>query len=268
LQLRYFFVIIVYRIKIEGVDYIMNFDLKFFMTIPGLLITGGVLLFIIALIILLVSGKKSKKAPVPAPAVAPAPNAANATMAAQPAMPINNAQSVPDMNAPTVNMAASITDVPAPIAVEPVMAQPVEQPVMAQPVMAQPVEQPVMAQPVMAQPVEQPVMAQPVMAQPVEQPVMTQPVMAQPVIAQPQAQAPVSIYGGVSPIVPEINAAQPEQHQIYGGADPMENTRSMPVVNQPVMAAAPATPIPEVAVQPMPVTADPNQAATIPTINQ
>ena len=39
----------------------MNFDFSWFLTIPGMLITGGVLLLIIALIVLIVSGKKDKK---------------------------------------------------------------------------------------------------------------------------------------------------------------------------------------------------------------
>ena len=40
----------------------LNFDLSFFTSIPGMLITGGVLLLIIALIIFIAtSGKKSKK---------------------------------------------------------------------------------------------------------------------------------------------------------------------------------------------------------------
>ncbi len=39
----------------------MNFDFSWFLTIPGMLITGGVLLLIIALIVLIVSGRKDKK---------------------------------------------------------------------------------------------------------------------------------------------------------------------------------------------------------------
>ena len=39
----------------------MSFDLKWFTTIPGLLITGGVLFLILALVLLIITGKKSKK---------------------------------------------------------------------------------------------------------------------------------------------------------------------------------------------------------------
>ena len=38
-----------------------NFDLSWFTTIPGMFITGGVVLLIIALVILLITGKKTKK---------------------------------------------------------------------------------------------------------------------------------------------------------------------------------------------------------------
>ena len=36
-----------------------NFDLSWFLTVPGMFITGGVLLLVVALIILLVTGKKA-----------------------------------------------------------------------------------------------------------------------------------------------------------------------------------------------------------------
>ena len=55
-----FFVIIVIDYRIKGVDR-MNFDLKWFTTLPGLFITGGVLFLILALVLLIITGKKSKK---------------------------------------------------------------------------------------------------------------------------------------------------------------------------------------------------------------
>ena len=42
--------------------------------------------------------------------------------------------------------------------------------------------------------------------------------------------APVSIYGGVSPVVPNFTN-DVSTHQIYGGANPLENTQSVPIVN-------------------------------------
>ena len=55
----------------------MNFDMSWFTTVPGLMITGGVILLIVALVILIVTGKKSKKEKAKA----------NGTDAAQPAAP-------------------------------------------------------------------------------------------------------------------------------------------------------------------------------------
>lgn len=46
--------------RIEGVDK-MKFDLSWFLTIPGLFITGGVILLIVALVFLIVGGKKGKQ---------------------------------------------------------------------------------------------------------------------------------------------------------------------------------------------------------------
>src|SRR5699024_9385403 len=48
------------RIKSRGSRYHMNFSLDWFLSIPGLLITGGVLLLLIALIILIVTSRKKK----------------------------------------------------------------------------------------------------------------------------------------------------------------------------------------------------------------
>ena len=45
------------------------------------------------------------------------------------------------------------------------------------------------------------------------------------------AQENVSIYGGVSPVVPNVASDINQPHQIYGGANPLENTQSVPIVN-------------------------------------
>lgn len=50
-------------------------------------------------------------------------------------------------------------------------------------------------------------------------------------IQESQPTPEVSIYGGVSPIVPNINSEMNQTHQIYGGANPLENTQSVPIVN-------------------------------------
>ena len=65
-----------------------------------------------------------------------------------------------------------------------------------------------------------------------------------------------TIYGGASPVVSDINFT-PESHQIYGGADPLQNTQTIPKIvtpteqamQQPVVPTAPVAPI----TQPSPV---------------
>ena len=67
------------------------------------------------------------------------------------------------------------------------------------------------------------------------------------VLPEPEVQP--SIYGGVSQIIPNIEINQ-SSHQIYGGADPLENTQSIKVVpevkpaeeNQAVIPPVPAAP--------------------------
>ena len=41
------------------------------------------------------------------------------------------------------------------------------------------------------------------------------------------------IYGGASPVVGDINVNQETSHQIYGGADPLQNTQTIPTVVAP-----------------------------------
>ena len=61
-------------------------------------------------------------------------------------------------------------------------------------------------------------------------PVEQTPVVESPVVKPVQAE-PV-IYGGASPVVPDISINTNEQpHQIYGGANPLENTQSIPISN-------------------------------------
>ena len=63
------------------------------------------------------------------------------------------------------------------------------------------------------------------------------PEMAAPAPVQPVE--PV-IYGGANPTatVSDVNVSTDQPHQIYGGADPLENTQPVPSV-QPVQPVAP-----------------------------
>ena len=102
----------------------MDFSLEWFMTIPGLLISGGVLLLLIALILLIVTGKKKKKGDKEPAAEQPAPAAPQAgvttpqvEVAATPTTaPVTGA--VPEMNSPAVS-GGNIMDMPAPTVQQP-----------------------------------------------------------------------------------------------------------------------------------------------------
>ncbi|MCI8347403.1 MAG: hypothetical protein HFJ12_05620 [Bacilli bacterium] len=58
-----------------------------------------------------------------------------------------------------------------------------------------------------------------------------------PVVQQP---GPVPIYGGADPTVNNINDSQNNSHQIYGGANPLENAQVVPVQAQEVTPVNPA----------------------------
>ena len=99
----------------------------------------------------------------------------------------------------------------------------------------------------------EPVPAAPVMPEAVPAaPVMPEAVPVAPV----EASAPV-IYGGASPVVNDINLNQDQPHQIYGGADPLENTQPIPAV-QTIQAVQPVAPVPN------PVMAAPDVAPAAP----
>ena len=235
----------------------MNFSLDWFLSIPGLLITGGVLLLLIALIILIVTGRKKKdKGEAGASAEATSSSTTPQVNATSSPAPIANAGAVPEMNSPALNT-GSIMDIPAPMGTgqmadsmnmnnqvpNPGVApmEPMTTP-MVQPTPEMP---PVMGEPAMPT-VEQmaPAMEQPVMPT-VEQ---MAPTMEQPVIPTVEQQVPAEpvIYGGVNPIVPEMNIPE-TQHQIYGGANPLENTQSIPISNivGPTPETVVQTPTPE-----------------------
>ena len=110
---------------------------------------------------------------------------------------------------PVVNVEPTTPVVETPAITE----APLEQPVVEAPVVAPSIEPIAPAVEPIAPVVEAPAPETPA---PVEQPAQVE-------------QGPV-IYGGASPIVPEINIEEPK-HQIYGGANPLENTQSIPISN-------------------------------------
>ncbi len=103
---------------------------------------------------------------------------------------------------------------------------------------ATPVVEPAMPVVEPATPVVEPTMPVVEQATPV---VETAPVVEQLVTPTVQAAPQPVIYGGASPVVQDLNFQQNSTHQIYGGANPLENTQSIPIMetqaSQPVVTA-------------------------------
>lgn len=297
-----------------------TFSLDWFMTIPGMLITGGVLFLIIALVIFIVTGNKKSK-PKKEVVVAQNESATQAVAATQtqvvqqptvattePVQPVTPAveslttpqpivtetpqsvEPVSIVSQPAVETGAPIINqVPAEPAVfsakipEEVVPTPVVEP------QTTPINEPIEMKVSESEPVE---IVKPTVAVPTVNEVPTEPVVNTPSMFDTQAvevptssyKAPVvenkerPIYGGVSQIVPPI-PHEAAHRPIYGGANPLENTQSVPIVelNQEKLDQKPVAPtinIPTVAtpsvasepVVPTPVVEQP-QPAVAPTNN-
>ena len=209
-----------------------DFNMSWFTTVPGLLITGGVVLLIFALFLLIATGKKSKKEKK-AQAEAEALNQQIGGMAFPgqqvAADMVNVAQ--PVMTTPDVNANAGITPVPNTGAAPAPMAM--TDPTMVNAMPVQPLADPVQ---VSAVPVAPDAMYS---AVPTAQPTMVQPAAVTPAPVQPQA-AP-TIYGGANPA-----AVTPAPTPAYGGVDPAATVPVTPVPNPtaPVAPVAPVSPVP------------------------
>lgn len=262
-----------------------TFSLDWFMTIPGMLITGGVLFLIIALVIFIVTGNKKSK---PKKEVVAAQNesatqavAATQTQVVQqptvattePVQPVTPAveslttpqpivtetpqsvEPVSIVSQPAVETGAPIINqVPAEPAVfnakipEEVVPTPVVEP------QTTPINEPIEMKVSESEPVE---IVKPTVAVPTVNEVPTEPVVNTPSMFDTQAvevptssyKAPVvenkerPIYGGVSQIVPPI-PHEAAHRPIYGGANPLENTQSVPIVelNQEKLDQKPVAP--------------------------
>ncbi len=274
---------------------ILALDLSWFTTIPGMLITGGVLLLIIALIIFIVtSGKKGDKnekvaavqeqaqmnvaQTMPTATTMPEVNigvgTAQPTMDASPVVPTEPSvfttpistgfepQEAVPIVAPTevapVPVAQEVPttfEVPTPIPTNTVSEQgnvedstiqkvdsipdsPVVEPVKQDTiVMPQVVETP--TSPVVAEPVA-PVVTEPTVPQPAPQPVESMMPEKEIPVAQPTT-AP--IYGGVSSIIPDLDVTSQPERPIYGGANPLDNTQTIPAQPAPTVMPEPVAPV-------------------------
>lgn len=283
----------------------MNFDLSWFKTVPGLLITCGVVLLIIALIIFIVTSKNNKNAKkeaqnnnpkgedtTPKDNVQPVSDgvssetvaAVNTDAGAKTSVetPVQNATPVTENVGIEAlqNMQPTQSVNPTPIEVEAVSSAPVveDTPALSSPVVNNPsvdayqamannaailndnyVQEPVAPVSQRVEPIEVAPEVTPVVQPEVSAPINPE-VISPSVDAIPTPVAPTvpsvsneqhAIYGGVSQILPNdmsINTGS-SNHQIYGGANPLENTQSLPIMGntQPEMPTAPVSVAPEVA---------------------
>ena len=227
----------------------MNFSLDWFLSIPGLLITGGVLLLLIALIILIVTSRKKKDKNDSTAATEPAQATATTSPEAQATPAVNSNGAVPEMNSPAMST-GTIMDIPAPVGtgqnIDPnanmnnamPMSMPTTEPVVPVDPMAAPTVQ---ATPEMAQTMginEMPAVAPvaPTMETPVapavepiapamETPVApavepVAPTMETPVVPTVEQAAP-TMEASVTPVAQQPAMPQAEQPVIYGGANPI-----------------------------------------------
>lgn len=272
-----------------------SFSLDWFMTIPGMLITGGVIFLIVALVIFIVTSTKKTKiskevkdiqevskqeATIAATStIAPTTVTTNNETVATPQSVVTNESVVP------ATSISSMAEKVVPKEMEPaVFTAPISQNVVSTP---QPafdneisniVEQNISAvNPTTVQTtnsvIEPTVSAQsitvPTGSTIEHTPIINQSVVSdiptkeekKEVIQTPSADMPRPIYGGVSPIVP--NVPHEEEHRpIYGGANPLENTQSVPIVPQrPVVTEDTKVVVPTVEISTVPVT--PNVVPTV-----
>lgn len=253
-----------------------TFSLDWFMTIPGMLITGGVLFLIIALIIFIVTGNKktktnkevvkaqeaSQQEAVSAVTPATNQNTIPANEQVVTSQPIVTSDSIP--TSPVSSMAEKV----GPQEVEPAVftATLPQDIVTPQPIINNQVpnvlEQSIPATEPVVTPVNSTVVSStiPVQNQVDSTPVVNQPVVPEvpvqekkEVVQTPTVDMPRPIYGGVSPVVP--NVSHEEHRPIYGGANPLENTQSVPIVPQrPIVTETPKIEIPTVEAPTVPVT--------------
>ena len=252
---------------------LVSFSLDWFMTIPGMLITGGVVFLIIALIIFIVTGNKKPKTNKEVQAVQEASKqeavaTASQTVTQTPVVPTNNQvvtpQPVvtPEPVVPTTSV-NSMAEKSVKEEVEPaVFTATIPENIAPQPVVQQSV--PVVnstVSPIVNNTTVSPTMPTPAVPTIEQTPVVNQPVVPSiPVneekketIQKPSFDMPRQIYGGASPIVPNVPHEE-EHRQIYGGANPLENTQSVPIVpSRPVVTKEVKVEVPKVETPTVPV---------------
>ena len=233
-----------------------TFSFSWFTTIPGMLITGGVLLLIIALVIFIVTSNKKPKNNK-TNVSAPQSSVDNTIVATTPSVDTNVTtadvapQVVPTTATPSVkpeeeikndNVVGATIANNVPVEKEPaVFTNPIPMEVAATPTVG--VNEPLRVEPVPTQ-TEPLSMPQEEVTQVVEQPATVvsqeppvtvveapkaEPLQMQNVEAEKQEERP--IYGGANPVIPNIQVEE-EHRPIYGGANPLDSTQSIPTIKE------------------------------------
>jgi len=208
----------------------MSFDVSWFTTTPGLLVTAGLILVIVGAVVALLSGKKKENnVDEKNEEVTPVDPTVDANPVETPVVE----KTEESVSVPTVEAALEV--VPAePVVLEtPVESAPVVEEEKVENVTVEVPSQPVVEeQPeVVLEPAVESLPVEEVSATPVEE-VKEEVKVDVPVVEEKvEAQPAVSIYGGASP---QVAVAVPEEpRKAYGGADPLENTGALPRVEVP-----------------------------------
>ena len=231
-----------------------SFSLDWFMTIPGMLITGGVVFLIIALIIFIVTGNKKPKTNKEVQAVQEASKqeavaTANQTVTQTPVVPTNNQVVTPQ---PVVTPEPVVPATPVNSMAEKSVKEEVEPAVFTATIPEDIAPQPVVQQSVpvvnsTVSPIVNNTTVSPTMPTPAVPTIEQTPVVNQPVVPS----IPVNEEKKETIQTPSFDMPR----QIYGGANPLENTQSVPIVpSRPVVTKEVKVEVPTVATPTVPVT--------------
>ena len=234
----------------------LSFDFKEFVTSPaGILIILGIVCLLVGIVIFLKEGKKSAKATeaaeTPAPSTTTEEVKKEETAPAVEAAPLEPVQEA----APVVVKATEdgVNEVPVPEVAETLN---ISETTPAAPEVVAPVVESLDSTATITPVVEAPVAPAPEAPAPVvETPVALAPEAPAPAVetpAAPEVVAPAvesleeqpTVYGGASPEVTNV-VAEEQPREIYGGANPLENTAPIPTDEVKVAVETPVAPAPE-----------------------
>ncbi len=216
----------------------MNFDISWFLTLPGILIIAGAVLLLISLILFIVSSKKGNKKKkeenvnvteeVPSSPVAPTPEVAVATptttdvnsvqntnnIESTPVQPEIKEEKVEPVQPATVTGTTPIVEQPTPVVESNVIP-------------ATDIDKVAETTPTAATTIAEPINTEKTLSQP--EPTQVTPVTETQAVPTEAPKENHEIYGGA---VPTVEIEKPEEnHEIYGGANPLDKTQTIPTIN-------------------------------------